>query len=276
MKEKKYVFLIVLLGVVILLNLPPPVSWRVKSGTRDNMVPFQNVMMLIINKARDGVLFVKKARTVLDNEAKVMEELVMLREKERSMKELKRENEDLRKQIGFSKRSKHKLVCCEVATRGDISGWWHTITLNKGTDEGVKRNMAVITTKGLIGKTIGVSKHTADVLLITDPNCRVACKFSRTGSFGILCGAGVSAKGKSALEMLASVKPCKMSYMSKDDEIWGYDEVVTSGLGGIFPEGLLVGNVTGSSVDSAGLYQRADILPAAELGALKYVFVVVE
>ena len=76
--------------------------------------------------------------------------------------------------------------------------------------------------------------------------------------------------------MLYAPSPCRMDYISREDEIWGHDEVVTSGLGGVFPEGLLVGYVKKVDIDPSGLYQRADVIPAAELGKLRYVFVVLQ
>ena len=74
--------------------------------------------------------------------------------------------------------------------------------------------------------------------------------------------------------MLFSVKPCRMDYISTDQEIRRDDEVVTSGLGGVYPEGIVLGHVTRVEVDPSGLYQRADIVPKANLGGLRYVFVV--
>ena len=57
-------------------------------------------------------------------------------------------------------------------------------------------------------------------------------------------------------------------------EVKAGDEMVTSGLGGVLPPGLLIGYVDRISLDRSGLYQRADVVPSADLGALEYVFVV--
>jgi rod shape-determining protein MreC len=76
------------------------------------------------------------------------------------------------------------------------------------------------------------------------------------------------------LEMLCSPGLMGMDYLSKEAEILPGDEVVTSGLGGVFPSDLLVGHVAKVNFDHSGLYQRAEIMPAAHLGALDRVFVV--
>ena len=67
-----------------------------------------------------------------------------------------------------------------------------------------------------------------------------------------------------------------MEFINKDKPVLPGDEVVTSGLGGIFPKGLLIGYVDSVSIDRSGLYQQAHIIPKAEVGGLYYVFVVKE
>ena len=136
--------------------------------------------------------------------------------------------------------------------------------------------MAVITPEGLVGKTVAVSRQTARVLLMTDPTCKVAAKFPRNGVFGIVRGGGVSLAGRSMLEILCAPDPCRMDFIAKDMDIRRGDEVVSSGLGGVFPAGLTVGYIRSSSMDRSGLYQHADIAPAADLGAVNRVFVVAD
>ena len=136
--------------------------------------------------------------------------------------------------------------------------------------------MAVTSIDGLIGRTTAVARHSCDVLLITDPSCKVACKVVRNGAFGIMQGAGIALGGGVSLEMLASAKPCDLDYVSTTYELQPRDVVHTSGLGGVFPEGLPVGRVGEVRLDPSGLYQQAEILPSANIGAIKYAFVVIE
>jgi rod shape-determining protein MreC len=276
LKERRYVIWAVLLGIVVLLNLPVPVSNSVKGSWRDNFSPFQNVMSVLAGKVRESVLFLGDAKQALGEKEQMLEELVRLREKVRNMEEIAKENAELRKHLGFARKSTRKLILCEVTGRGDTSGWWQTVRLNKGRKSGVEPGLAVISVEGLLGKTAEVSNDTCDVLLITDPTCRVACRFSRTGALGIVRGGGVPPTGNAGLEMVSLVRPCRMEYVGREHEIWVNDEVVTSGLGGVFPEGLLLGYVKKTGVDSSGLYRNAEIVPAARMSALEYVFVVTE
>jgi rod shape-determining protein MreC len=150
------------------------------------------------------------------------------------------------------------------------------VKLNRGSDDGIRPDMPVITGDGLIGRTEEVSRHTCDVLLVTDPGSRVACRLSRTGAFGVVRGTGALFDARKKLQVVRAVEPCRMDYIPKDRSLFRGDEVVTSGLGGVFPEGLLVGHVADVALDSSGVCQTATVVPAARLGTLRYAFVVSE
>ncbi|OGV69364.1 MAG: rod shape-determining protein MreC [Lentisphaerae bacterium RIFOXYA12_FULL_48_11] len=276
MREKKYLIYVIVLAVLVLLNLPPLAEWRLKAFSRDNLVPFHNMVSTLSVKWHAFVSFIRNPGRPAEEKRKLIEEVGILRERVRNLEAAERENKELKKQLGFASTSKRRMILCEVVARDEISGWWQMITLNKGLIDGIEEGKAVITLEGVIGKTMQVARRTSDVLLVTDPNCRVACKFSRTGAFGIVRGCGMPITKAASLEMLYAPSPCRMDYISREDEIWGHDEVVTSGLGGVFPEGLLVGYVKKVDIDPSGLYQRADVIPAAELGKLRYVFVVLQ
>ncbi|MBA4388687.1 MAG: rod shape-determining protein MreC [Verrucomicrobia bacterium] len=276
MFEKKYFVAVFLLVLVILLNLPVPASKRIKSGAHDAAAPFQNVMSLLVNDVREAFSYLLRASKAGDEQRQMQEKIAALNLQVQSLRSLEIENNELREQVGFKKKQKHKLVMGEVVSRGDASGWWQTVTINRGTDEGVRLNMPVISVNGLIGRVKDLSKHTSDVLLITDPTSRVGAKFSRTGALGLIRGGGVSVSGTSRLEMLCAAEPCRMEFVSKEQKLFTGDEVVTSGLGGIYPEGLLIGKAAVIGMDASSLYQVVDVVPTAKLGSLRYIFVVVE
>ncbi len=275
-REKRYLFWSLILAVVVLLNLPPPAALRVSSSWRDGMAPFQNTLSLLAHQG--GHLFSKVGRTgLLLKEKQVLEaSIATLEHRVRRLEQFETENEELRRQLGFSILSPQALLLCEVTARGDMSGWWQTVRLNKGLSAGISSGMAVMTVEGLIGRTIEVSERTSDVLLITDPNCKVSCKTVRSGAFGIMRGAGVRLIGRPAMEMLAAVNPAVMNYISTGQDIQEGDQVVTSGLGGVFPEGLPVGRVGRVRAHESGLYLQAEVIPAAKMDTFRYAFVVME
>jgi rod shape-determining protein MreC len=205
---------------------------------------------------------------------RMAEEINRLRIDIERLRRLERQNAELRGMLRFAQRSPHRLIACEVIGRGDVTGWWQTIRLNKGEADGVTTNLAVITADGVVGRTEVTSAHTADVLLIADPKCKISAVLSRTGGFGIVRGGGAALTGAPALEMLCSPGLCRMDYIAREATLMAGDEVLTSGLGGVFPKDLLVGRVVRAHRDESGLYQRAEVAPTAELGNLTTVFVV--
>jgi len=259
---------------VVLLNLPLPLSIRFKEASRDNVAPFQNGMSLAMERGREWVRFLVGARQAVRQREELLVRIAELRARNLGLQDAGRENTRLRKQLGFAARSERELIPCRVVLRGDTSGWWQTLRLNKGRGHGIRGNRAAVATDGLVGKTLEVSGSTCEVLLITDPNSRVSCQLPRLGVFGVLRGEGVSASGRPKLEVLVSAEPCKMDYIPKDADVKKGDLVLTSGLGGVFPEGIPVGEVEAVEIDESGLYRRARVTPAADLSALRYVFVI--
>ncbi len=267
MRDRSIVLWVVL-GAVLLavLNLPDSVSNRAKSVLREFVAPIQGALSGFSRKVVEGFHSIRGFGGLVAENQKMSSELTRLRNEVRDLQALEKENVELREQLQFARRSDRRLVACEVIAR-DITGWWQTIRLNKGLVDGVGTGMAVVTSDGLVGKTVSVSSHTSDVLLISDPGCKISTQIARTGSFGLVEGGGASAAGQAA---------CRMEFINKNTPILAGDEVITSGLGGIFPKGLLIGYVEKAYPDSGGLFQYADVIPKADLGTLTYVFVVLE
>jgi rod shape-determining protein MreC len=159
------------------------------------------------------------------------------------------------------------MVPCDVLSR-NISGWWNTVRIGKGSKEGIAENCAVISPDGLVGKTTEVTPRTAEVLLVSDPACRVSAKIARINVFGLVRGSGSDRKG---------MPRARMEFINKDAEVRIGDEVVTSGLssaGGFVPKGVHIGYVEKVYLNDSGLFQYAEIVPRATVGLLDYVFVV--
>ncbi|MFH0880488.1 MAG: rod shape-determining protein MreC [Lentisphaerota bacterium] len=267
MRDRNFI-LYVVLGAILLvvLNLPDHVSLEVKSALRDGMAPLQSAITGFFRDVKEVFRSVRGLGGLAVEKKKMVSELARLNREVNLLKTLEQENAALREQLGFRSKATQKLIACEVITR-DISGWWQSVRLNKGAAEGVLPNMAVITMDGLVGKTVAVSARTADVLLISDPSCRISARVSRTGAFGVLIGGGSSDRGQVA---------CQMQFINKTVPLQPGDEVVTSGLGGIFPKGLLIGYADKITRDKADLYQMAEVIPRADLGMMDYVFVVAD
>ena len=265
MRQRNLTIWLGLLALLLaVLNLPPAASQSVKNLVRETIAPLQESMTDLLRSLREGVTSVRGLGGLVEENKRLSQEVVRLLAQQRENKVLQRENEDLRRQLGFVARAAEDLVAGEVVSRSR-DGWWSTLRINKGASDGLKPEQAVISMDGLVGKTVSVSERTADVLLLSDPTCRVAAQILRTGSFGLVAGRGPSWEGQVV---------CRMEFINKNVPIVPGDEVITSGLGGVFPKGLLIGYVDRVYTDRTGLYQYADIISQADLGLLQYVFAV--
>jgi rod shape-determining protein MreC len=183
--------------------------------------------------------------------------------------DVEEENLRLRRAFRFSRLQSLTNIPCEVISR-NISGWWNTVRIGKGSADGIRKHHAVISPDGLVGKVIEVSGSSSTVLLVCDPACRVSARVRRANTFGLVRGSGVTLRGHPV---------ARMDFIDKDTEVRVGDEVVTSGLSGesgVSPKGVHIGYITGVYRDESGLYQYAEIAPSATVSLLDYLFVVSE
>jgi rod shape-determining protein MreC len=264
-RERSFTIWLVL-GALLLavLNLPVSVTQGVKNTVREFLSPMQEAASGFVRSVREGFSSVRGLGGLVSENQRMTAEVARLQSEVRDLKALERENEQLRHALNFASRAQRDLIPAEVIARSR-DGWWQTLRLNKGAAAGVAADQPVISIDGLVGKVASVSGRTADVLLLSDPTCRVAAQLLRTGTFGVVAGRGPSWEGQVI---------CRMDFINKNTQILPGDEVVTSGLGGIFPKGLLIGYVDKVYTDRSGLYQYADVISKAELGTLQYVFAI--
>ncbi len=276
MKGRVFLIILVAVALLALLLLPAPATRPAKRATRDIVAPFQDACARVTDGARNALVYFGDSIRAAEDQQRLRNEITQLRNEVIRLEVLRQDNDELRRVLGFRRQSQRRLLPAMVVARNEMTGWWQTLQLNVGSRAGVTTDRAVVTAEGLIGKTVAVSAQTTDVLLITDPACRVACRLARTGELGILQGQGVSLGSRDKMELLYAPNPCRMEYIPKAAVVNPDDEVVTSGLGGIFPPGLLVGRVLRASPDASGLYMRAYLTPAAAVSDIRYVCVVLE
>lgn len=152
----------------------------------------------------------------------------------------------------------YRAVSARVIGR-DPSRWYATILVDRGSRDGVYRNAPVVTSDGVLGRVIEVTPGAARVLLIADSRSAVSVVVQRSRDAGVV-------EGRSGLML-------HMKYLSRTSEVAPGDTVVTSGLGGVFPRGLVVGRITKVVREPGALQQEAEIEPAAALDRLEEVVV---
>ena len=179
-----------------------------------------------------------------------------------ALRDVEREVNRLRAALAYRERSIFKLVPAEVVTR-DASTWWRTVTINRGKQDGITGDMPVVTEEGLVGKTTTVGESISVVLLVSDENCRVATNVEGTREQGIASGERVIGVATPMLEL---------NFLSKQANLQPGQKAFTSGVGGVFPSGLLIGTVREFKVRE--LDGQARLTPAVDMTKLEDVFVV--
>jgi len=169
---------------------------------------------------------------------------------------IKRENALLKELLSLKDSEKKVVAFAKVIRRG-LHRWSSGIVIDKGEEDGVRKDMAVITPKGLIGKVLFTNRNFSEVLLLDDSNFRVAVRFLGSRAEGIATGTG---------------RGVIVKYVPLDAEIIKNDWVLTSGLDGIFPEGLLVGYV--SEIKEKEFFKEVAIKTSQDLRSLEFVGVV--
>jgi rod shape-determining protein MreC len=169
------------------------------------------------------------------------------------MNELMNENERLRDALDFQRFHLPKGIMAKVIGK-ESSPVSITVTLDKGSDHGIRKDMAVITVQGVVGKIHTVLPGTSKVLLLTDPGCTLAVRVMRNREEGLLEGKLVN---------------CALKYVSFYADIQKGDHLITSGLDGIFPKGLAVARVVRVSKHEASAFQTVLAEPVVRFSRLE-------
>ncbi len=178
--------------------------------------------------------------------------------------EYKEENTHLRAMLGFKQRNaQYELEAAEVIGR-DSGNWFNIILIDKGLKDGLKKDMAVVTEEGLVGCIITAGENYSKVLLLIDERSSVSAMIQRTRDNGIL-------KGTIAPAPMGCVK---MVFLPHDASLVKGDVVISSGLGGIIPKGIEIGEIIEVKKEPYELMQYAIVKPAVDFHKLERVFVI--
>lgn len=253
------------------------------SGAREGFYPFARAAGWMRARVVPTVANAFRMASAASRMAELEEEVSRLRLELARVDSIAVENEELRRKLGFAARSHSPLVACPVLPRGD-GGWWRMIRIGRGTSSGIAVGQIALDENGVVGRVGAVSRSTADVILVTDPNFRLACEVNVSTSGapvtvqGILQGSGArAAEGRP--EIVFALEPLALRYLDRDAPLDDLPEMLpvrTSGRGGQVPRGLLVGYLERSEIDPDGLCRTGSVLPAVDASSLKTVFVMTE
>jgi rod shape-determining protein MreC len=202
--------------------------------------------------------YVALTRVSKENE-RLRREKAEMSEKLTALTNLERENIRLRKLLSLKSGYRFPALAAQVIGE-DVTGRYRSIFINRGSSEGVLKDMPVAVAQGLVGRILESSPGMAQALLIIDPALSVDCRVVRTRDRGILSG---------ALD-----GDCILRHIDKTSTIRPSDKVITSGLDGVFPKGLLVGTVEQVRKSAGGLFIEANVRASVDFSKLEETLVI--
>jgi rod shape-determining protein MreC len=141
----------------------------------------------------------------------------------------------------------------------DPSTWHATFLIDAGREDGVVTGSPVLTSQGVVGRVTEVTATRSRVLLASAPSSSVAAVDVRSQVRGIVCGSGYQG--------------LKLQYVTALSDIQSGDQVVSSGLGGVFPRGVPLGTVVRKALSPNGLTMDIELVPAVDFGSVDYVYI---
>ena len=200
-------------------------------------------------------------QTAVENE-QLRQELARTRVALENNRQAAAENEKLKGLLGLKEQTGYQQVSARVIAR-DPSGWFNTVTIDRGSSSGIELNMPVVTYGGIVGRVIALSPWTAQVMMITDEKAAAGAIVARLGDAGAL--GSVRGSGISGL--------IEMRYVSGLQKVNVGDYVLTTGQDNIYPAGLNVGEVVQVKPGTATQSHEIFIRPGAKLDQLEEVAV---
>ncbi len=169
------------------------------------------------------------------------------------------ENERLKKLIGLREKLPDPSIAAAVIAE-DNSPWFKTITVDRGRKDGISEDQPVVAPAGVVGRVVKAAGNSSRVLLLTDHASSISAVVQRSRARGIVKGKGGNM--------------CSLEFSERGDDVRIGDIVLSSGIGGVFPKGLPIGEVTMVKKGAYGIFQTVDIRPFVYVPRLEEVLVV--
>lgn len=211
----------------------------------------QNWFSDLINHYVANVNASKENESLKGNIAKLEADLL-------GTEEIQKENQRLKELLKFGQTLPYQAVLAQIVA-WDASSDFKVIRINKGAADGIRIQSSVVTADGVVGYIYRLTDHFADILTILDPNNRVDGLVARIRAHGIVEG--------------YTNRRTLMKYVTRTEPVILDDLILTSGLGNIYPKGLVIGRVSRIERQSYGITQHIEIRPAVDFSRLEEVIV---
>ncbi|MFZ3209120.1 MAG: rod shape-determining protein MreC [Geobacteraceae bacterium] len=192
---------------------------------------------------------------------RLMESLKALNARLQEDREALLANERLKKLLDLKDTLRAPLVAAVVIGE-DSSPWFKTILIDRGERDGLREGMPVVASEGVVGQLVKVAPETSRVILLTDHASAIAGVIQRSRARGVARGKGNDR--------------CALEFTLREEEVKVGDLLVTSGMGGVFPKGLPIGEVTMVKKGEYGIFQAIEVRPAVNINRLEEVLVLIQ
>ncbi|MDD5475228.1 MAG: rod shape-determining protein MreC [Syntrophales bacterium] len=265
-KYKKTVLLLVLALLLSIAILSAPQRKSESTGlfrrlVFETMVPLQKAIVTTVTSIQHAW---HRYVFLVGMEAENRELRSRVTELDRDLniaRETRLEYDRLRLLMGLQESSSFKTQAARVIAR-DRSSIFKTLVIDRGSRHGISIGSPVLVSEGVVGTVMEMSWNASKVLLITDYNCRIDAYVQRSRVRGILEGHHGS--------------KCSLKYVTRAEPVEEGDIIVTSGLAGLFPKGLVLGTVTNVIKGPENLFQEIRVQPAANIDRIEEVLVVID
>lgn len=216
-------------------------------STRERIVAMLDHYVMIVNTSKENKKLTKRVEGL---SAQIFE-----------LQEVKKENERLKQLLQFGVEVPKEKVLAQIVG-WDASNEFRVLRINKGASSGLVHMSPVITMSGLVGYVYRLTDDYADILTILDQNNRVDAIIADSRSHGIVEG--------------TIGQKCRLKHVSRTEDVSVGDEVITAGLGAVYPKGIRIGKVTKVDKKSYGITQSIEVTPAVNFNKLEEVVVLID
>jgi rod shape-determining protein MreC len=264
LKRPQYIALsVVVVLTILLLKLPSRATANFKRAVSGMFLPMSGLAGSAEDLAVKASYAVLPRRTLIERIEELEKEKQSNAIRLMQADEVLKENVRLRALNSTARQYAWNKKLARVVSR-DPANWWRTIRIGLGSRDGVLPYAPVFTPSGLVGHVSEVGFAQAQVLLVGDPGCRVAVRVGETGEQGVIAPSSSSPLDDTLVEL---------GYLSRHAKLLPGQLVVTSGVGGIFPKGFVVGQIADVRSAGYGLYKEARVSLAVKMNTLEEVWV---
>lgn len=222
--------------------------------------PFQKISYSVSLKTKNMGGVVANIGNLKKNNEELLKQNQELLAENAKLKDMESENEILREQLKLLPRNNYEMETATVIGQ-DSYGLGNWIEIDKGEKDGIKKDMPVIISDGLlVGKVSEVYAKTSKIVLVTNPESVINVVDEATGAKGVV-------RGEFGLGIV-------MDMVIQTDSINKGDQIITSGMGGQMPRGLLIGRISEMGQSADRLFQKAVLVSQVKFSRLEFVFVI--